>query len=107
MPRNHSPINCRETVQRRLLIVSNLKSNATGFEISCGKTCGQITLILWKTLLLGSKQFLHKDGRAIGFSQLFHKFSTGKKQLQAFSDKHLILFSTVYTERSQKNNSTN
>ncbi|WP_293358654.1 MULTISPECIES: hypothetical protein [unclassified Microcoleus] len=40
--------NCRETLHRRVLTVGNLKSGGIGFEISCGKTCGQITVSLWK-----------------------------------------------------------
>ncbi|MEG4855709.1 hypothetical protein QUB10_33230 [Microcoleus sp. B5-D4] len=54
--------------------MSNLKSGGIGFEISCGKTCGKVALRLWKTLLLGSKQFLHKDGRAIDLNSFSTSF---------------------------------
>ncbi|MEG3840863.1 hypothetical protein [Microcoleus sp. herbarium14] len=74
---------------------------------ACGKTCGKFALRLWKTLLDRSKQFLSRNGRAIGFYQLFHKFSTGFSSLQVRPSKQLTFFSTVSTGRSHKNNSIN
>ena len=43
----------------------NIKFGGIGFDIACGKTCGQMTLILWKTLLDRPKQFLQQNARAI------------------------------------------
>ena len=60
----------------RLLTVGNLNSDATGFDISCGKTCGQITLILWKTLISRCKKFLTIESWAIDYT----KFSTSFPQ---------------------------
>ncbi|MCW6049056.1 hypothetical protein K4039_02915 [Lyngbya sp. CCAP 1446/10] len=60
---------------------------------------------MWKTLLDRPKQFLWENGRAIDFSQLFHKFSTGIYELQLKHNKQLFYFSTVSTGRSHKNNS--
>ncbi|WP_445246918.1 hypothetical protein [Microcoleus sp. OTE_8_concoct_300] len=34
---NYRPINFRETAPRRVLTVGNINSDATGFDITCGK----------------------------------------------------------------------
>ncbi|WP_445248605.1 hypothetical protein [Microcoleus sp. OTE_8_concoct_300] len=51
----HRPINFWETSQRRILTVGNINFDDTGFDLTCGKTCGKFALSLWKTLLDRSK----------------------------------------------------